>query len=203
MKAKREIEHAAKAFNADMEKAAARVGSTAESKLRWLLQFKEKDLNSLTRGERIPLGNGLRCLPGSRPTHGGKVARSVSFMMEGFEMPDEMIFELQNWTMNFFAALASPQGDYEYEPPEKMLIHRMSPLKSKRIIFQQMPLFNSRGERPAVKDAIINIVLAASDKLRFCLQCKAPFVAHRRQAYCTPKCSQTARDIRRGRSYSR
>jgi hypothetical protein len=195
------LQRAGRAFLADMEKARARVGTTAESKLKWLLQFKDKDLNRLTRGERIPFGHGLRCLPDSSMIHGGKASRTVSFSLSNLEMPDEMIFELQEWVREFLAALGG-SGDYEYQSPEKIRIHRMNPANSNRMAFQVMPLFPFGDERLAVKYAAVNIVLDASDKLRLCLQCNAPFAAHRKQAYCRPQCSQRKRDIKRGRSYA-
>jgi hypothetical protein len=53
-------------------------------------------------------------------------------------------------------------------------------------------------ERAGVLGGIANLVLEAGDRLRACRQCGGPFVAkENRQYYCTPTCSQRARNRRR------
>ena len=186
----------------DMDKARARVGDTAESRLKWVLSFKEVDLDALTAGERAAWGDGLRCLPVGTLSHGGRVMQTMAWAYSQDKMDDATLAGLQEWVRDFFKALASNDAGFEYHPPESISVFRTNPLPSKTVQFQVMSKFPFLDKTRAIQYSIVNLVLDGSEKLRFCFQCKAPFIPNRKQDFCKPQCSQKARDIRRGKSYA-
>jgi len=59
------------------------------------------------------------------------------------------------------------------------------------------------SDRDAIIAAIWNVIVEVGDKLRSCTECGTPFVAVKRQEYCTPSCSQRARIRRRPKKTGR
>jgi hypothetical protein len=61
--------------------------------------------------------------------------------------------------------------------------------------------WEAESEREAVIGGVVDLVLAVGSHFRSCAECGAPFVARKRQEYCSTACSQRKRD-RRKRSRS-
>jgi hypothetical protein len=200
---KKQIQRLQKRTNkySELERVAeARVGDTPQSKLKWLLDFKDKDLTKTYRGEREGVGYELRVLPASLLTHAGKASATLQWQHGLEPLTDEVILELHEWTKALFAAMSQPwqeQRSVSIPPPTEVEIYRTSPLTAKKTRFQYIRRFSGNDERPVIKDAIVNALLEGSEYLRFCLECRKPFMAHRKKTYCNPECSQKARDRKR------
>jgi hypothetical protein len=52
-------------------------------------------------------------------------------------------------------------------------------------------------EKDAILGGVVNLLFQAGEHLRACVECHRPFVARKRQIYCSPQCSQRVRDRRK------
>jgi hypothetical protein len=170
----------------DIQLAESRIGDTLESRLKWILNFKDQDLSTLSSGERATLGFSLRAF----------VEKGITFDA----MSDEVLNDLQKWVRELFEVTRKKSPMFLAPPPQGYLISPV--LRDKKVVLERLPQFDMhKDESLAIKHAIADTAERGSDKLRLCLQCRSLFVAHRKKVYCVPACSQKARDIKRGKSY--
>ena len=174
----------------------ARIGDTPVKRLAWLLRFMNTDLELLRKEEQTALGFDLQTLwltvdaPEQAPPVG-------TWIMDRTELS-----ETQKWIKDGLTALFSEKPNrWIFPAPQEMRLVRKSALDAKRSDIALVPVWpmpsDFDGQRRNIKLAILYIVLAAKDSLRLCSECKSPFIPVRRQEYCSPKCSQKARDRKR------
>jgi hypothetical protein len=183
-----------------------RVGQTPAARLKWLLAFKDQDLNLLHPQERAALGYDLQALIGQR--EGLEIWTAIPTEEQ---VSVELVTEIQAEVRKGFARLFSdkdrrmgrPIGLWGFPPPEAIYLQRTGPLSAKRSnvdlvidLWRAGPIARPNPKH-AILYGILNTVREGHDLLRLCSECKAPFVPVRRQEYCSTKCSQKARDRRR------
>jgi hypothetical protein len=184
--------------------AAARLGDTPEKVLQWVLRFVSRDLTALLPGERSNLAWDLRAL--------SVYARNWHFEWKLDEpMPQVDLLELQRELGEGIGAIVRA-----HETPTLPI--GLLPSRWPRSVEQRATLISraepqSKGrrywilwegqDREAIVAAIWNIIIDVGNKLRACAECRSPFIAIKRQEYCTPACSQRARISRRPRKTGR
>lgn len=158
--------------------ALTRVRNTAQARLRWLLGFMQRDLDGLRQGDWLNLYDDLRALtfkmnvaPGSEPT-----AAEVRSLQREIEQ---------------IIAAVVRGGSWSFELPK--LRHVIGRTLRGRVIAV------ARGDlRSQVLLATEKVLEAEGHRLKACLEpkCQKIFVAMKRQAYCSVRCSQRARTRR-------
>lgn len=193
-----------------------RLGETPAERLRWLLEFKDRDLNRLHPEEREALGYDLEAF----------IEHSGSGVITGYDfepIPSGLVSEIQAKVIEGFANLFQKthiafDGNtsnlieiWDFPRPAQVFLKRTSPDNAKRSTIELgMSLFRRREGRDdeprffvdpktAILYGILNTIRESGDLLRLCSECKSPFIPVRRQEYCSTKCSQKARDRRRNK----
>jgi hypothetical protein len=185
------------AFLAELKLAEQRIGRTPEQRLRWLLKFLEEDLDLLRPEERIAKGYDLRALMdlsfGLR-TAAKKPSRPGEAMLgNSAPMPDAELRAFQ-------AEIAQGIRGLLQNPPQGW--HLTTPQLS---VWPASPGVKRGGfglrwygeEKDAILGGVVNLLLQAGEHLRACVECHRPFVARKRQIYCSAPCSQRVRDRRK------
>ncbi len=156
-----------------------RLGRTSEDRLRWVVAFVRRDLRTLRPEEVKALGEDLRgllpetwTLTGAEAVQEGEVNRlhrDLGEALRGFVKKSPKAWDL---------------------PSRGVCVWRDSP---------ERPLhFTGRGpQSQGIPWGVINLLQEARDNLLACAECGEPFVAWKRQEYCSPICSQKARDGRK------
>ncbi|MFI5342024.1 MAG: hypothetical protein ACHQ7N_19575 [Candidatus Methylomirabilales bacterium] len=91
--------------------------------------------------------------------------------------------------------LADPPRLWEL-PQGKPRLHRVSRPGAKVTRFTMTGgIVNAPAD--SVIMAVVGLVLQAGERLRGCLNCGKPFLANKRQVYCSPSCSQKTRNQRK------
>jgi hypothetical protein len=160
-----------------------RVGATAEDQLRWVVEFAQKDMKLLRSEERVALGKDLRLLVPDgwegiekmKPMDEATVARLHSHISQGIK--DLLDSNSGKWRLPRIAGLTLCRS----EPPTRY------------------QLTGEGGEFEGVVLGVFNLILRLGSRLKACDSpaCGKPFVATRRQEYCSMTCSQRERDKRR------
>jgi hypothetical protein len=157
-----------------------RVGITTEERLRWVVEFAQKDLSMLRTGERLDLGEDLRLL--------------IPTGWQGIEskpMEEAMVVRLHSHISNGIQALLA-SGSQKWRLP------RITGLSlSKNQPEGRFYLTGEGGEFEGVVLGVFNLILRLGHRVKACPQCQKPFVAVRRQEYCSTACSQLVRDERK------
>jgi hypothetical protein len=165
-----------------------RIGETPAQRLEWVLGFLKRDLTRLLPGEQAALGWGLRVIAIFSLRMGAGARGGLRTSLR--PMSDEALAAYQREVREGLRGLLSPDMTPWRLPAEPALAR-----KPRSSGFEYLFLGD---ERAGVLGGIANLVLEAGDRLRACRQCGDPFVAkENRQHYCTPACSQRARNQRR------
>jgi hypothetical protein len=165
-----------------------RIGETPAQRLGWVLEFLRKDLTRLLPGERAALGWDLRVIAIFSLRMGAGARGGLRSSLQ--PMSDEALARYQEEIREGLRGLLSPDATTWRLPAEPALSR-----KPRSSGFEYLFLGD---ERAGVLGGIANLVLEAGDRLRACRECGNPFVAkENRQHYCTPACSQRARNRRR------
>jgi hypothetical protein len=169
-----------------------------------VLDFISRDLSALLPGERVNLAWDLRALT--------VYARNWRFEWKAADpMPQVDVQALQHELAEGIKAILP---SYNSPPmPMRVLPSRWPrPIEATATIVSKAEP-QSKGRRywivwegkdqEAIVTAVWNIIMDVGDKLRACAKCGSPFVAVRRQEYCSPLCSQRTRIGRRPRKTGR
>lgn len=163
---------------------AIRVGKTPEQRLRWVIEaFVNKDISLARQEEKIALGKDLRLLipagwdgadktqPIDAPTV-DRLHRHISAGIKGL-----LDTRSQRWRIPRISGLSLVRGG----------------------VAGQYQLTGEGGEFEGVVLGIFNLILRLGSRIKKCSSdvCEKPFVAIRRQGYCSTACSQRERDKRR------
>lgn len=169
-----------------------RMGETPEQRLRWVVDFARRDLDTLRPEERTALGHDLRWIAyWSLPDAVG-VRTSLSDPRE--PLPDRRLREYQRQIAEGLRGLLAEGGHHRpWKLPSRPVLARAGDQA-----FGFVLVFEGE-ERADIIGGVANLILLqAGKRLHACLYCKAPFVSkENRQRYCTPTCSQRMRNRRR------
>jgi hypothetical protein len=157
-----------KTRNAEERLAYQRIGDTTKSAARWLLNFAYRDLAGLSEGDWLNLRweYVAFCLRGG-PV--GLVSR-------------QHVQDAQRWLRIGVDHLAKG----EWWPFNFEMKVRLGILKGKLV-----EKSHSRGS--PFEMMTWRVLQAEATDVRLCAKCGRPFIANKRQTYCAPRCSQSAR----------
>jgi hypothetical protein len=170
--------------------AVERMGQNDEDRLRWVLEFAKKDMDKLRPGERIALGYDLRQL---LPI-GWAVKRE-----QGTPVPEPALRRIHGILAGSLRTLLADDRDMSHPdagwilPTGRDRVIRVSRKGSKQAIFT---LTSEGDDETTIVRGIADLVVRAGRRLRLCARaaCGQPFVATRRQEYCSNSCSQRVRN---------
>jgi hypothetical protein len=176
-----------------------RTGKTPEDRLRWVVEFTQKDLEALRREERVALGLDLLMLAtaGWAPSkpRGSRGGHQYTSAMPLATLPDDLLSSLQaEMAHGLQSLLIEPPQPWDLPAPETVSVSRISPPGAKKA---QLAVHWEGGVREAILGSVLTLLLQAGDALRACATCGRPLVARKRQIYCSPVCSQKVRDRNR------
>ena len=194
-----------------------RIGENLAGRIKWLLDFKDRDLNLLHPEEREALGYDLKAFisyGGSwlvsgfdslKPIPIGLAAGIQAKVRQGFAnlYPETHIYSDSNMT--------SGSEVWDLPLPDQIFLVRTSPDNAKRSKIElrtslvsvregrNKPMRAYVDPKKAILWSIANNILEGQEQnlLRGCSECRAPFIPVQRQEYCSTRCSQKARDRRR------
>ncbi|MDO8475060.1 MAG: hypothetical protein Q7W02_02495 [Candidatus Rokubacteria bacterium] len=159
-----------------------RVGETPEQRLRWIMDFLRLDLDLLTSGEVEAKGDDLRMIAAHSLPRGVGLKTTVSPMAAGV---------LRRYRDQIHEGLRSVLGkDCQWPLSGRPVLERRA--GGFRIVVDG-------DEMVGILSGIAQLIVEAGDRLRACQDpaCGTPFVATKRQAYCTTKHSQRVRNQKR------
>lgn len=179
------------------ELALRRVGATPEERLRWVLNFTNKlDLDELGPGAKNDLGYDL-----------WQITAPVGWLTQRRmgPMPERQLREIQRAIAEGIQALFANRGrgealldpGWKLPVPRRARLIRLSDPGAKPTLF--IRIFDGTSEEGSIINGVADLILRAGGRLRSCVECGAPFVARKRQAYCETKCSQKARNRKKAR----
>ena len=175
----------------EQELAVRRMGGTREERLRWVVaEFAIKDLDALRPDELRALGYDLRQL--LSPPWGVRRKRGP--------LPSDEVRRIQRDVVKGLRILtqerrATQPEEWELPPGTDRLVPWVSGDGTARK--RQFTIRSSGDEYTIILRGIAYLIVTAGEHLRACRQCQTPFVAVKRQEYCTTACSQQARDQRK------
>ncbi len=167
----------------EAQRATVRLGETPEKRLNWVIAFAMRDLNVLRREELMALGYDLRALPAP----GWQGVRHVGPMSE-----PELIKLQGEIRVGIERFLTTPHG-WQLPPPRSARLCRTANGTGR----PRAERVWEGGERETIIAAVADLVIRCADRLRACMECRRPFVAVKRQEYCSTACSQRTRDRRK------
>jgi hypothetical protein len=186
-----------------IEIALRRVGLTTADQLRWLLRFAEQDLKQLYPEERAALGHDLRLLPIAIKQAGqAGDTPAVTHSSRPNAPMDETVLqrihhEIRSGLKKLLAVDPADRETWTFPFPESVGLGGWVDRNTKRVNFTLVTRFATRDETTIIMNAVMSLLLTAQGLARNCTTCRKPFVPVGRQEYCSPVCSQRARDSRR------
>jgi len=160
--------------------------------LRWVSRFLGEDLSKLTTEECKIRGFVLQMFPLGEPAEVAVGAIPILGRPELKKVQDELRDGLQ----------AFVEGDgWGWGPPVQR-ITLIRPRDGTGPVTRSWMI--EAGGRLRILWAVGEHVRRYGQRLRICQDshCRTPFLAHKRQKYCTPKCSQRVREVRRQKKMS-
>lgn len=156
-----------------------RIEHRTEDRVRWLLDFAARDLDKLNPEDWFALYVEVLFFLSPIPVmRGGATERHPP------AFPAEARF-LQRWVRRGLVTLAEggewrfgTKRTYALRVSEEGILER--PIEGGQLRDQFMI-------------AVFEALMEARERLRSCVECHRLFIARKRQAYCTPRCSQAAR----------
>lgn len=177
---------------ADLKVAAQDVGATPASRLKWLVEFAQQDPATWQSSTRAAHGNSILALTGFyMPAflHGGVTLPAP--------IPAEDIDEVHRELSQMLRAIVNGRaGETVFLPNEVVRtgIMRATERSKKPAIWASVHQYASPlGVLHVLKD----LILTAGERLVACKRCGTPFIAIKKQEFCTLDCSQAERNIRK------
>ena len=166
---------------------------SVEERLRRVLQFAESDLDRLEANQHGDLVWELRALGalGASQTLVEPERRGL-FDIQG--TPDLATLQREIFD-GIREVLRVPHGGlWEIPRPRTPSLESFYDPDAKRYHFRKRW---EGEERDGIIEGVWNLLIAGSDRLRTCADCSKPFVARKRQEYCSLECSQRIRNRRK------
>jgi len=168
------------------EEAERRVGATPEQRLRWLVEFAQEDLASLSRGRALDLDDEILAftragLPGDQ----GGLALGGNYLNREADFVRQL---QQRWRDNLTALL--DRGEFSYTATANYILGRTSDGSIEAGI--------SADTEPAFFIAVFRLLAHEGVRVRRCdaKGCGRIFVGPPRQLFCGSRCSQRVRTAR-------
>jgi len=206
-----------------LSQASQRVGHSEEDRARWLVRFAVADLSQLSIGQRMDRQWEILAFmtpPDSSLLHleidaNGEIhvpADSLhSWVRAGIEalrgdLPPGMsiefdsdgaaIIEADLGDLNRALAIEAERRQPGYRPSWRLNASRAS--RTCRLVRVEDQVIAETREEPGstprrFEAEALRVLSSAVARFRFCRNCREPFIARKRQAYCSPTCSQTFR----------
>ncbi len=177
----------------DVQKGFERIGGTnVDRRARWLLRFAQSDFGSLSRGDWLNLWSELLAFARLRQS---------AFPFTTFT---PSVQTAANWRAVIRTGLREMKEGRAWRVATGPQVYELSRsergLAAAHIVWQAEHLYEH------LKDAFLEEVVwtleRVGERFRFCLRCGEAFIARKRQAYCTPRCSQTSRTNKYRKAYS-
>ena len=172
-----------------------RVGRTSAARLRWVIDFSNRDLALLRPEELVALGDDLRMLPRlhAGQHHGQQMAEQRDGRPPGMK-PDEVLKVHDSIWRGLHGLLQEPNEPWAIDA-KGVFVERIPGQDAKPPQFR----FGSLGsdQKSAILATVMGLLLEQGQHLRACESCKTPFLAVRRQIFCSPECSQEERNLRK------
>ena len=173
---------------------------TAEERAQWLLEFAVLDLDTLSEGDWLNLGEAVK-----------NFITPIDFPSIGHPhvpLPAEHVRDLQRWLMDGLAALVA-LGSWSIRAKITSVLR----FSDRRLSGLTMPnawagasdlarpvstakVSTAKWSATTFKVMAHQVLLASRHRLRVCMECQRPFIARKGQEYCTPRCSQAVRTRR-------
>ncbi len=166
---------------AELVRAGARVGNTPEAGARWLLHFAEQPLAQLTPPEWRRLGwEGSAFLNAIAPLD----RRDWTTPLR-----EKVIGDCQEWLRKGLQEIAKPTG-WSFDVNVRYRFF----LRDSKLIGGRTP-GQMLSDREWFRVAVYETLRTERHRFRICANasCGTPFIARKRQAYCSQKCSQAVR----------
>jgi hypothetical protein len=176
-------------------------GLTDDDKLRWLLDFARLNIEALSADEHTALGFDflVRFVMYRDPSKDEPIPipDHVFSAPELGEIQAQIADGLHCLMMDKEAALArfgGPDGIWVL-PDISRNVRRTSALGYIETHFSVG--YSPKSAVAMVVNAVADFVVRSGQRLRVCANCRTLFVANKRQAYCSPSCSQAKRTQRK------
>jgi hypothetical protein len=179
---------------ADLKVATRTIGATYEARLAWVVRFIAEDVATWQSATRTAHGNCLLALIEPIPDSfmGGIKLREPMAGADVEALHGElrtMLRDLLNTPPASFTTVTIPTEGRS----EKLFRATAAGVKPARFAMSYRDEPNRTGVFQAVKDCI----LRAGERLHGCPVCGTPFMAVRKQQFCTSKCAQKVRNDKR------
>jgi hypothetical protein len=185
-------------FRDQLQQARDRMGQTPAQMLRWVLEFIAGDLGRLRPGERDAKAQDLLFLPVLLHSHGDVLP---TMAMGRDRISDADLLTIQERIKQGIHGLLAPKPRWWELPAPKAdglghsyLMRIKTDSKFTRFAIN-WGIMNSPAD--SIVMSVVFLLLQAGDRLRGCRHCGNPFIATKRQEYCTPACSQAERNQRK------
>jgi hypothetical protein len=166
-----------------VEEAKGVVGTTANQRARWLLEFLRQDPGKITGHERVTVQLALAIF----------VAGSVWPIKPGVPIPCNSFLprgnELEQWRDETVGLLEAFKEKRRWEM--EVTVKRSFSRAGDGVKIEPVPTME---KSMAFQEAVLDTLQAAQAHLRFCANtsCDALFVRSGKQKYCSPRCEGTA-----------
>ena len=172
--------------------AARRIGRTAVERARWLMEQIGRDPGARRPEEWSALGWDLRALPRKPGWQGERYPGPMSP-----EAALELLQEISRGVREFL----SQAGTWTIPPPREETLVRV---RGSSGPYRAWIIRSHPEERVPILHAVKDLLVETAPQVRACREttCGKPFVAVRRQEYCSAACSQKRRNKNRKRSPS-
>jgi hypothetical protein len=167
---------------------------TDDERLRWLLDFTRLKIEALSHEAQLILAFDLHQFLCVRP-----IGKPVP-IPAGVPREPELLDIQRHVAQGLRAIMAEDHKDTDLStgwilPPIDRRVVRVSALGYVETTLNI--LYSPDNIVSMLVNAIADFVVRAGQRLRVCANCRTLFVANKRQAYCTPACSQTKRTQRK------
>jgi hypothetical protein len=172
-----------------------RVGRTTAERLRWVIDFSNRDLGLLRKEELVALGDDLQMLPRLHAAQHHHEPITEAHDSEAPSMqPDDVLKVHDSMRRGFQGLLQEPSEPWAIDA-KSIFVARIHKQDAKQPQFR----FGSLGteQKSAILATVIGLLLEDGHQLRACDSCRTPFLAVRRQIFCSSECSQIERNLRK------
>lgn len=180
--------HAFGPTRADFEQAWSRVGKTDEARARWLIDFAARDLSRLSSADWLDLR--WHVLGFLYPPSGGPPPFSSADIPGEPSCSEAQVRNMHRWLRSGLDRLGQghPWNIHIATSP-CLIVHGRG-----LVTWPDMDLQGELNDySKSFKLRAYETLGRQAKRFRICARCRQPFIARKRQAYCTKKCSQSVR----------